>query len=154
MNRRFACSMVTASAVAFVVTAYLAAGDDGAQWVDAVPASSVWNAWPTTLAVILVEFPDVTHEGFYDGSGNGVEFRTIHTWRDFWNMLASDGYYVTPDPDDQRSQPCPPGREPVFGSLREYCIVSQLALLDARFPAGTVLGTGLTSKSSRPYSHL
>ena len=90
-------------------------------WHDTIQSSPTWNQWPTTLAVILVEFTDVKHDSFLDPStGTMTPFDTVYTWQDFYNMLASDNYYITLDPFDPLSQPRSPDNEPVFGSLRDY----------------------------------
>lgn len=76
---------------AFILTAFvafaivLAAGDFSAMaddyqlWNDVYTSTQSWSNWPATLAVILVEFPDVTHEGYYDGAGVWRPFDEVYT---------------------------------------------------------------------------
>lgn len=69
---------------------------------------------PDTLALILVEFEEVTH-AWYDSAGVRIPFDRIYRWRDFYNMMASRGYYIT-----ERTGARSPEGEPVFGSLVDY----------------------------------
>lgn len=69
---------------------------------------------PDTLAVILVEFDEVTH-AWYDSAGVRIPFDRVYRWRDYYNMMASRGYYLT-----ERTGVRSPEGEPVFGSLVDY----------------------------------
>lgn len=107
--------------IVIVMTFTLIVKADYTQWNNDVYTSSpTWNNWPTTLAVILVEFPDVTHERFQDGGGAWHDFQAVYTWQNFYDMLSSDDSYTTPDPDDEESLPRSPDGEAIFGSLRDY----------------------------------
>jgi hypothetical protein len=69
---------------------------------------------PDTVAVLLVEFDDVTHASF-DSAGRRVPFDRVHRWRDFHNLLATRDFYST-----ERTGTRSPEGEPVFGSFRDY----------------------------------
>ncbi|MDZ7267081.1 MAG: hypothetical protein ONB48_05070 [candidate division KSB1 bacterium] len=69
---------------------------------------------PDTLALLLVEFDDVTH-AWYDSAGVRIPFDRVYRWRDFHNMMASRGCYFT-EHTGMRS----PEGEPVFGSFVDY----------------------------------
>ncbi|MCG3155013.1 MAG: hypothetical protein DKINENOH_01611 [bacterium] len=69
---------------------------------------------PDTLALLLVEFDDVTHAG-YDSAGIRIPYSRVHRWRDFYNMMAARGLYFT-----ERTGMRSPEGEPVFGSFVDY----------------------------------
>ncbi len=100
--------------VTIVLTFALIVKADYTQWDNDVYISSpTWNNWPTTLAVILAEFPDVTHERYAKSPGDTVNFLKVYTWQNFYDMLASDTVYFSPGHVS-------PDSEAVFGSLRDY----------------------------------
>ncbi len=105
----------TMVAILSIFIIFVKAEDNSNWWNDVyIEGSTQYSNWPATLAVILVEFPDVTHEKYKDKDGVWQTFIKVYTWQNFHDMLASDNIYFSPSRFS-------PDNEDVYGSLRDYC---------------------------------